>query len=129
MGTRRIVDGGRLLLAARGEAAGAGRAEVAIVNWHGCWGWLQVELCPRVEGNAIVVVSRREWLGLGRLRIPIPGWLKGRPLVREWQEPDGVLRIRVEIHNTLLGHFFGYEGRYYRVGVDSWQSSGLPSGV
>jgi len=36
----------------------------------------------------------------------------GWPLVSEWQEPDGSLQIRVEIHNTLLGHFFGYEGRY-----------------
>jgi Domain of unknown function (DUF4166) len=86
-----------------------------IVIWTGCLGCLQVELCPKVERNAIVVVSRREWLGLGRFRIPIPGWLKGRPYVRESQEPDGALRIHVEIHNTLLGHFFGYEGRYSRV--------------
>ena len=25
-----------------------------IVNWHGCWGLLEVELCPRVEGDAVV---------------------------------------------------------------------------
>ena len=81
-----------------------------IVIWTGCLGCLEVELCPRVEGNAIVVVSRREWLKAGFLRIPIPGWLKGRPHVREWQEPDGALRIQVKIHNTLLGRFFGYEG-------------------
>jgi len=86
-----------------------------IVLWTGCLGCLQVELCPRVEDNAIVVVSRREWLGVGRFRIPIPGWLKGRPYVRESEEPDGALRIHVEIHNTLLGHFFGYEGRYRKV--------------
>ena len=86
-----------------------------IINWHGCRGLLQVELVASVEGSAIVVVSRREWLTLGFLRIPLPKWLMGRPYVREWQEPDGALHIRVEIHNTLLGHFWGYEGTYSRV--------------
>ena len=86
-----------------------------IINWHGCWGLLEVELYPRVEGNAIVVVSRREWLTLGFLRVPLPKFLMGRPLVREWQEPNGSLWIRVEIHNSLLGHFFGYEGSYSKV--------------
>lgn len=86
-----------------------------IVDWIGGLGCLHVELCPRVEDRAIVVVSRREWLRAGPLKVPIPGWLKGRPHVREWQEPDGALRIRVEIRNTILGQFFGYEGRYRRV--------------
>ena len=86
-----------------------------IINWHGCRGLLQVELVASVEGSAIVVVSRREWLTLGFLRIPLPKWLMGRPYVREWQEPDGALHIRVEIYNTLLGHFWGYEGTYSRV--------------
>ena len=86
-----------------------------IINWHGCLGLLEVELVPCVEGNAIVVISRREWLRLGGLRIPLPEFMKGRPLVREWQEPNGELHICVEIHNKLLGHFFGYEGCYSRV--------------
>jgi hypothetical protein len=86
-----------------------------IINWHGCRGLLQVELVASVEGDAIVVVSRREWLTLGFLRVPLPKWLMGRPYVREWQAPDGALHIRVEIHNTLLGLFFGYEGTYSRV--------------
>ena len=86
----------------------------AVVDWIGGLGWLHVELCPIVEDGAIVVHSRREWLRVGPCRIPIPGWLKGRPHVREWQERDGTLRIRVEIHNTILGHFFGYEGSYRR---------------
>jgi len=86
-----------------------------IINWRGCWGLLEVELCPRVEGNEIIVVSAREWVTLGPLRIPLPNWLKGKPLVREWQEPDGALHIRVEVHNALLGHFFGYDGIYSKV--------------
>ena len=85
-----------------------------IINWRGCWGLLEVELCPRVEGNEIVVISAREWLTLGPLRIPLPKWLMGKPLVREWQEPNGALHIRVEVHNALLGHFFGYDGTYTR---------------
>jgi hypothetical protein len=86
-----------------------------IINWHGCAGLLEVELVPYVEGDAIVVISRREWLRLGGFRIPLPDFLKGRPLVREWQEPNGELHIRVEIFNTLLGRIFGYEGVYSRV--------------
>ena len=85
-----------------------------VVDWIGGLGCLHVELCPAVEDAAIVVRSRREWLCLGPRRIPIPGWLTGRPHVREWQEPNGTLRIRVEIHNSILGHFFGYEGDYCR---------------
>jgi hypothetical protein len=86
-----------------------------IINWRGCRNLFEVELCPHVKGNEIIVDSAREWLTLGRLRIPIPRWLMGKPLVREWQEPDGSLHIRVEVHNALLGHFFGYEGIYSRV--------------
>jgi hypothetical protein len=86
-----------------------------IINWRGCRGLFEVELCPRVEGSEIIVTSAREWLTLGPLRIPIPKWLKGKPLVREWQEPNGALHIRVEVHNALLGHFFGYEGIYSKV--------------
>ena len=85
-----------------------------VVDWIGGLGCLHVELCPVVEDGAIVVRSRREWLRVGQWMIPLPGWLKGRPQVREWQEPDGTLRIRVEIHNSILGHFFGYEGGYRR---------------
>lgn len=85
-----------------------------VVDWIGGLGCLHVELCPTVENGAIVVRSRREWLCLGPCRIPIPGWLKGRPHVREWQDPNGALRIRVDIHNSILGRFFGYEGDYRR---------------
>jgi hypothetical protein len=86
----------------------------SVVDWIGGLGCLQVELRPTVEDGAIVVGSGREWFCLGPYRIPLPGWLTGRPHVREWQEPDGTLRIRVEIHNTILGHSFGYEGAYCR---------------
>lgn len=85
-----------------------------VVDWFGGLGLLHVELCPRAEDGAIVVKSRRQWLRVGRFRIPIPGWLQGRPHVREWQQSDGTLRIRVTIHNTVLGQFFGYEGTYRR---------------
>jgi hypothetical protein len=86
-----------------------------VINWHGCGGMLEVELIPRVEDGAIIVVSRGEWLKFAGLRIPLPKFLMGRPLVREWQGPEGALHIRVEIHNTLLGQFFSYEGTYSRV--------------
>ena len=92
-----------------------------VINWRGCWNLLEVELYPRVEGDQIVVISAREWLTLGPVRIPLPRWLMGKPLVREWQEPNDALHIRVEVHNALLGHFFGYEGIYSR--VDTMEAS------
>jgi hypothetical protein len=85
-----------------------------IIDWHGALGCLHVELCPTVRDGAIVVTSRREWLHLGLLRIPIPNVLKGRPYVHESEEPDGTLRIHVQIHNSILGQLFGYEGTYRR---------------
>jgi hypothetical protein len=100
-----------------------------VVDWIGGLGCLQVELCPAVEDGAIVVRSRREWLCLGRHKIPIPGWLKGCPYVREWQDPQGALRIRVDIHNRVLGRFFGYEGAYSRAHApsDGWKVTPQPS--
>ena len=85
------------------------------VDWRGAFGCLQVELWPKTRDGAIVVTSGREWLRLGFCRIPIPAWLRGRPEVWEWEEPDGTLWIRVEIRNTVLGRLFGYEGSYRRV--------------
>ena len=85
-----------------------------VVDWIGALGFLHVELCPEAEDGAIVVRSRREWLCAGPLRIPLPDQLAGRPLVREWEDLDGTLRIRVEIHSGILGQFFGYEGSYRR---------------
>jgi len=97
-----------------------------LVDWIGGLGLLQVELSPRAVDGTIVVTSRREWVRLGPLRIPIPGWFQGRPHVREWQAPDGTLRIRVEIHNPILGQFFGYEGSYRRVGIREAQGWSRP---
>lgn len=84
------------------------------VDWRGALGFLQVELRPEARDGVIVVSSGREWLRFGPLRIPIPSCLRGRPEVQEREEPDGTLRIRVVIHNAVLGQFFGYEGRYRR---------------
>jgi Domain of unknown function (DUF4166) len=84
------------------------------IDWRGAFGCLQVELWPRTEGGAVVVTSGREWLRVGPCRVPIPAVLQGRPAVREWEEVDGTLRIRVEIWNTLLGQVFGYDGAYRR---------------
>ena len=86
----------------------------SVIDWIGSGGLLHVELLPREKNYAIVVLSGREWVCLGRLRIPIPPIFRGRPQVREWEESDGALRIKVEIHNTILGQFFGYEGSYSR---------------
>ncbi len=73
---------------------------------------LEVELHPRVEGGAICLTSGRQWMRLGRLRMPLPRWLAGQARVCEWEEPDGTFGIRVVIHNPILGDFFGYEGSF-----------------
>jgi hypothetical protein len=91
------------------------RDHAPVIDWVGAANCLHVQLWPKVENRAIIVDSRREWLRVGVIRIPIPQLLKGRPYVTEEQEADGALRIHVEIHNDLLGQFFGYEGTYRRV--------------
>jgi hypothetical protein len=76
---------------------------------------LEVELDLKVEEGAAVVRSGRQWVRIGPLRLPRPGWLSGHAEVREWERPDGALEVRVTIRNPLLGAFFGYEGSFARV--------------
>lgn len=78
-------------------------------------GLLEVELAPRVEHGGVVVDSRRQWLRLGRLRVPLPAWLAGHARIHEWEDAQGRLAIRVTVSNPLLGAFFGYEGSFERV--------------
>jgi hypothetical protein len=78
---------------------------------------LLVELVPTVEGAAVTLRSRRQWLcpfGLP-LRLPLPRILTGEATIREWQQDESSLGIRVTISNPLFGCFFGYEGGFRRV--------------
>lgn len=87
-------------------------ARGVIVDWLGKARQLEVELHPQVERGAVTLRSGRQWVCLGPLRLPFPDWIAGRAHVREWEEPDGSLAVRVTIDNPLLGEFFGYEGSF-----------------
>lgn len=83
-----------------------------IVDLLGRDGRLAVDLHVRVEDGALHLTSGRQWLRLGRWRIPLPAWLAGRARVREWAAGDGGLAIEVRVDNPLLGEVFGYTGRF-----------------
>ena len=73
-----------------------------VVDWIGCLGCLHVELCPRVEDGAIVILSRREWLGVGSCRLPIQqtGFAMN-PILLNAQRVD---KKRVGIDAPFLDH-------------------------
>jgi hypothetical protein len=48
-----------------------------IVDWLGKLRHLEVELHVRVEEGAVCLTSGRQWMRLGRLRVPLPRWLAG----------------------------------------------------
>jgi hypothetical protein len=81
------------------------------VDWLGKDGTLEVELHPKVDAGVLVMESGRQWIRLKNLKIPIPGCLTGKALIREWQDGDR-LSISVTINNAFLGNFFGYEGSF-----------------
>lgn len=90
-------------------------ARGVIVDHFGKRGKIEVDLHPRVEQGAMVIESGRQIVRLGRLRLPVPRLLSARASIREWEEADGEFRIRVTLHNPLMGDFFGYEGSFVRV--------------
>lgn len=93
--------------------------DAVVLDALGPTGLLLVELRPSVSDGAMTIRSGGQWLtpfGL-RFRIRLPRLLVAHATIREWQESDGLLGIRVTISNPLLGDFFGYEGTFKRVGA------------
>ena len=70
---------------------------------------LEVELVATIEDRAVMMTSRRQWLRLGRLRVPLPRVIFGTAQTREWEEPDGSLGLSLTLHHPLLGPYAGYE--------------------
>ena len=81
----------------------------ALIDVIGTRRWLEVELLPRVEERAVEMTSRRQWLRLGGLRLPLPSLLVGGARTREWEEPDGRLGLGLTLHHPVFGDYAGYE--------------------
>jgi len=84
------------------------RARV-LVDRIGERGWLEVELVPRIEGGAVAMTSRRQWVRVAGLRLPLARWLFGGAATREWEERDGRIALRLELRHPLFGELAGYE--------------------
>ncbi|HVF59911.1 MAG TPA: DUF4166 domain-containing protein [Thermoanaerobaculia bacterium] len=71
-----------------------------------------VELRFRLEPEAGALRFRQVGaaLRLGRLRLPLPGFLVPRVSAREAPAGDGAVRVEVTVRAPLLGPIFGYEG-------------------
>lgn len=98
-----------------------------ILDSLGRGGFLLVELHPTLDQNAITIRSGRQWILLPGLplRIRLPRLLAGEAMIREWQENETQLGIRVVISNAVFGEFFGYEGTFER--VDHAPENGWPT--
>lgn len=81
----------------------------ALVDAIGARRAIEVELVPGVDGAGLVLASRRQWLRLAGARVPLPRWLAGSALVREWEEPGGGIALRLELRHPWLGDYAGYE--------------------
>ncbi len=90
-----------------------------ILDWFGTLHHLEAELHPATEAGHFVMESGKQRLRLGGLKIPLPSFVAGKAIVREWEQPDGSLGISVTLHNPLLGAFFGYEGSFSK--KNDWQ--------
>jgi len=81
----------------------------ALVDTLGRRQAIEVELVPRVEGGALVLASRRQWLRLLGLRIPLPRAVAGSASAHEREGPDGTIVLALSLHHRWLGEYAGYE--------------------
>jgi hypothetical protein len=86
-----------------------------LMDYFGRYHFLEAELHPQAIEGALLLVSGRQHLRLGGIRLPIPRLLAGNATIKEWEESDGMMRISVTVSNALIGDFFGYEGRFSKV--------------
>jgi hypothetical protein len=77
----------------------------ALVDAIGRFGAIRVELVPSVEGAAIVLTSRRQWLA----GVPLPRLVAGSARVREWEEAGGRVVLQLTLAHPWLGDYAGYE--------------------
>jgi len=64
------------------------------------------------EGN-LSIVSKKQRLVLGPLKIPLPRIFQGLATVHEsYQEDSHSFQIKVEVRNPLIGRIFAYEGEF-----------------
>jgi hypothetical protein len=81
----------------------------ALVDAIGRRGAIEVELVPAVDGAALALASRRQWLRVAGVRIRLPRWLAGSASVREREEAHGGIALRLELRHPWLGAYAGYE--------------------
>ena len=71
---------------------------------------LDVEMCANVaDDGAVLMHTRRQWLVIAGVRLPIPRWLGGAR-TREWQTDDGGIGLALVVSSPLLlGDYLAYE--------------------
>ncbi len=105
---RRTLRGGRSTV----EAFGVVRWDPcrrALVDTLGRRRAIEVELIPRVEGDALALASRRQWLRVLGLRVPLPRAIVGSACVREREGPAGTIALSLSLSHPWLGEYAGYE--------------------
>jgi hypothetical protein len=80
-----------------------------LVDSIGARGRFEVELVPSVEDSALVLRSRRQWIRLPWLRLPLPRILFGVAEAREWEQADGGLGLALAVRHPWFGPLAGYE--------------------
>ena len=70
---------------------------------------IEVELIPGVEGDALALASRRQWLRVLGFRVPLPRAIVGSARVREREAPAGTIALSLALSHPWLGEYAGYE--------------------
>lgn len=108
---RRTLRTGRATVDAFGVVRWDARHR-ALVDSLGKHEAIEVELVPAVEGDALALASRRQWLRVLGLRIRLPRALFGSARVREWEEPLGRIALSLTLSHAWLGEYAGYEAAF-----------------
>lgn len=87
----------------------------AILDYFGKNHFLEAELHAAAKDGSLSLVSGRQFVRWGRVRFPLPKILAGKATIREWEDQEGTMRIKVTVSNPMFGDVFGYEGRFSRV--------------
>lgn len=105
---RRTLEAGSATVGAFGVMRWDARRR-ALVDTLGKRRAIEVELVAAVEGGALALASRRQWLRVLGLRLPLPRGLVGSACIREREAPGGRIALTLTLSHPWLGEYAGYE--------------------
>ncbi|GAB6992203.1 DUF4166 domain-containing protein [Paenibacillus pini] len=71
------------------------------------------------DEGAMHIASKKQWLPLMGLRVPLPTFLHGKAyIIESYDDQTDEFRIRVHVYNSLVGTLFEYKGSFREIEGD-----------